>query len=75
MSGRRYPTQAYTVVCQQEHAHDVDEMLKNIFKRQAIVSSFACTTRMPKPLGKPYKPKTNTLHLFELFPLSVYQWK
>jgi hypothetical protein len=40
VGGRRFPTQAYTVVCLRDNARDVDDMLKNAYRKTSHYVKF-----------------------------------
>jgi hypothetical protein len=52
ISGRWYPTQAYTVVCLQSHASNVDKLLKNTYRKTSHYVKFRLCTKNAQAFGK-----------------------
>jgi hypothetical protein len=52
VAGPRYPTQAYTVVCLRDHAGEVDELLKNTYRKTSHYVKFRLRTKNAQAFSK-----------------------
>lgn len=68
-AGRRYPTQAYTVVCLRENAGDVDTMMKNIFRKSSHYVKFRLRTQNAQAFGKALQAQNQYLASLRTIPI------
>jgi hypothetical protein len=69
ISGRRYPTQAYTVVCLRSHASDVDSLLKNTYSKTSHYIKFRLCTKNAQAFGKALQAQNQYLSALRTIPI------
>jgi hypothetical protein len=69
VAGRRYPTQAYTVVCLRDHAGEVDELLKNTYRKTSHYVKFRLRTKNAQAFGKALQAQNQYLASLRTIPI------
>ena len=67
--GRRFPTQAYTVVCLRDHASDVDDMLKNTYRKTSHYVKFRLRNRNAQAFGRALQAQNHYLSTLRTIPI------
>jgi hypothetical protein len=69
VSGRRFPTQAYTVVCLREHASDVDTMLKDTYRKTSHYVKFRLRNKNAQAFGRALQAQNHYLATLRTIPI------
>jgi hypothetical protein len=69
VGGKRYPTQAYTVVCLREHASDVDDMLKKAYRKTSHYVKFRLRNKNAQAFGQALQAQNHYLSTLRTIPI------